>query len=391
MRKNLLHTPEGVRDIYGHELIRKQALEEKLKAVTKSFGYSEIETPSFEFFDIFSRETGTTPSREVYKFFDSENNTLALRPDFTPGVARAAVKYFFEDGLPIRLSYLGHSFSNRSDLQGKLKEVTELGLEYMGEPSVDADAEVINIAVEILKAAGLEDFQICVGNTEYFRGLCEYAGLPDDTVSELSENIRNKNYFGTMDCLNDIEIEEGLKNTLQSFPDFFGGFEILSEAGEKVKGIRRSEAAVERLQALYERLKLYGVEEHITFDLGMLSKHSYYTGMIFRAYTFGTGEAIIRGGRYDNLLRNFGRDKAAVGFTVVIDQLLSTLKRQNIENTEGERKAFVYYREGSFAEALKKSGELRSKGIITSMTRLDEAAFEKDIRPEGENEEIYIL
>ncbi len=374
MSNRLLHTPEGVRDIYGEELIRKEKLENRLKELIRSYGYNEIETPTFEYFDIFSKDTGTTPSREVYKFFDSENNTLALRPDFTPGAARAAVKYFFEDDLPVRLCYLGKTFSNHSELQGKLKEVTELGLEYMGEPSEDADAEMINIAVELLKAAGLTDFQICVGNTEYFRGLCEYAGLKEETVSELSENIRNKNYFGTQDCLNDIEIDPEVKNTLHSFPDFFGNIDVLNEAEKKVKGIKRSEDAVNRLKKLYERLKHYGVQDYITFDLGMLSKHRYYTGMIFRAYTFGTGEAIVRGGRYDNLLKHFGRDKAAVGFTLIIDQLLTTLKSQNIIRDEEKKRALLLFDGDSFEAALNRSRELRKSGVYTAMTRLENKA-----------------
>ncbi len=370
MINTLLHTPEGVRDIYGRELTRKKILEKKLSELIRSFGYDEIETPSFEYFDIFAGEVGTTPSREIYKFFDSANNTLALRPDFTPGAARAAVKYFLEDNLPVRLSYLGHTFSNQSGLQGKLNEVTELGVEYMGEPSVDADAEMVNLSVQLLKAAGLTDFQICLGNAEYFRGLCEYASLPETKVRELSENIRNKNYFGTMDVLSDVEVSDDIKETLYSFSDFYGTREVLDEAEEKVKGIQRSSEALQRLKALYDKLCVYGVQDYLTFDLGMLSKLNYYTGIIFRAYTFGTGDAVIRGGRYDNLLSYFGKDAAATGFTVVIDKLMNVLDRQNISGDEKKASALVVYTEGSFEEALKKASALRKEGTDTAMTRV---------------------
>ncbi|MBR2186293.1 MAG: ATP phosphoribosyltransferase regulatory subunit [Lachnospiraceae bacterium] len=368
MTNRLLHTPEGVRDIYGEELKRKNALKEKLKALVSSYGYSEIETPTFEYFDVFLNDIGTTPSREIYKFFDSENNTLALRPDFTPGAARAAAKYFLDEKLPVRLSYLGQTFTNSSELQGKLKEVTELGLEYMGDPTVDADAEIINLAVQVLLSSGLSDFQLCIGNAEYFKGLCEYASLDSETIKELTENIRNKNYFGTLDALNDVEISREIRETLQSFPDFFGGAEVLSEAEEKVKDIPRSLEAVKRLKELYKRLQVYGVEKYLTFDLGMLSKHDYYTGIVFRAYTFGTGEAVIRGGRYDNLLKAFGKDKAAIGFTVVIDQLLLILNRQHIEDRESRKRSLVLYTPGCFEKALIKAGSLREGGSDTAMT-----------------------
>ena len=123
----LLHTPEGVRDIYGEECKRKLLIEDKLQKVFRRYGFQHIQTPMFEFFDIFNKERGTVPSKDMYKFFDRENNTLVLRPDITPSIARCVAKYFREEKLPIRLCYLGDTFINNSSYQGKLKEVTQLG------------------------------------------------------------------------------------------------------------------------------------------------------------------------------------------------------------------------------------------------------------------------
>ena len=160
MNQNLLHTPEGVRDIYGEEYAKKLKLEKMIHKKLKSFGYQDIQTPSFEFFDVFSREIGTTPSKELYKFFDKEGNTLVLRPDFTPSMARCAAKYFMEETFPIRFCYLGNTFTNISSLQGKLCEVTQMGAELIGDGSVEADAEMIAMLIECLKSAGLERFQV---------------------------------------------------------------------------------------------------------------------------------------------------------------------------------------------------------------------------------------
>ncbi len=368
---SLLHTPEGVRDIYGDELQRKISLEERLRERIRSFGYNDIETPSFEYFDIYSKEIGTTPSKEIYKFFDSENNTLALRPDFTPGVVRSAVKYFMEDELPKKLVYLGNTFSNRSDLQGKFKEVTELGVEHLGDSAVDADAEMIYMSVCILKTAGLKDFQICIGTEEYFRGLCEAAGIEREERFVLSEHIRNKNYFGMLDFIESLDIDSDIKNALSSFSDFAGDAEVLDSANELAKGIERSEEAIARLKRLYGLLRVYGVDNYVSFDLGMLSKREYYTGIVFRAYTFGTGDAIIRGGRYDNLLEKFGGNGAAIGFTVVIDELMNTLSAQHIDIAVEEKRAIVTYDSTSLSEAVELAEELRSKSIHTEMLSLD--------------------
>ena len=142
MSHTLLHTPEGVRDIYGKEYAKKLYVENQLKWSIRMYGYEEIQTPTFEFFDVFSKEIGTTPSKELYKFFDKEGNTLVLRPDFTPSIARCAAKYFCDSKEPLRFSYIGNTFSNTSNLQGKLKEVTQMGVELINDSSVEADAEM---------------------------------------------------------------------------------------------------------------------------------------------------------------------------------------------------------------------------------------------------------
>ena len=116
MERLLIHTPEGVKDIYGAELRNKKALSSNIHKVLAAFGYREIRTPSFEFFDVFSREVGTTPSKDLFKFFDKEGNTLALRPDFTPSIARCAAKYFLDENIPVRLRYEGNAFVNASEL-----------------------------------------------------------------------------------------------------------------------------------------------------------------------------------------------------------------------------------------------------------------------------------
>ncbi|MDD6615271.1 MAG: ATP phosphoribosyltransferase regulatory subunit, partial [Lachnospiraceae bacterium] len=177
--QKILHTPEGVRDIYNKECEQKLLLQERLHSVIKSFGYRDIETPTFEFFDVFGKEVGTTPSRDLYKFFDREGNTLVLRPDFTPSIARAASKYLLGSGMPVRLTYLGNTFINNSSYQGRLKENTQIGAELIGEDSADADAEVIALVIQALKKAGLQEFQISIGHAGFFRALAEEAGFDD--------------------------------------------------------------------------------------------------------------------------------------------------------------------------------------------------------------------
>lgn len=369
MSKKLLHTPEGVRDIYGREYAKKLYVENKVHEIIRGYGYEDIQTPTFEFFDVFSKEIGTTPSKELYKFFDKEGNTLVLRPDFTPSVARCVGKYFMEEKAPIRLSYMGNTFTNTSNLQGKLKEVTQMGVELINDSGVEADAEMISLVIEALKSTGLTRFQVSIGEVEYFKGLCEEAGLDEETELDLRACISGKNYFATEELLNERGVAEPYRSILLKVADMFGNMFSLPEAKAMVKN-PRSQAAIERLEKLYEVLKLYGVEDYISFDLGMLSKYKYYTGIIFKAYTYGVGNAVVTGGRYNTLLSYFGKEAPAVGFVLVIDDILEALSRQRVEVPLPEKKTQLAYKQGDisdFAEKLATAKALRSQGVAVEL------------------------
>ena len=368
MSKKLLHTPEGVRDIYGKEYGQKLSVEKELHEKLRLYGYEDIQTPTFEFFDVFSKEVGTTPSKELYKFFDKENNTLVLRPDFTPSIARCAAKYFCEDQVPLRFSYIGNTFNNTSNLQGKLKEVTQMGAELINEPSVEADGEMISLVIEALLSTGLNRFQVSIGEVEYFKGLCEEAGLDEETEFDLRDCISGKNYFAAQELLIERKVAEPYQSRLLRVADMFGNMCSLTEAREMVNN-PRSLAAIERLENLYEVLKAYGVAEYISFDLGMLSKYNYYTGVIFKAYTYGVGEAIVKGGRYDRLLEQFGKKAPAVGFCVVIDSIMEALSRQRVEIPFEASPKVLSYDETDYKEKLAEAQKLRRERTAVVLTR----------------------
>lgn len=366
MSKRLLHTPEGVRDIYGREYAGKLRVEEKLHESIRLYGYEDIQTPTFEFFDVFSREIGTTPSKELYKFFDKDGNTLVLRPDFTPSIARCAAKYFGDERKPLRFSYVGNTYTNTSNLQGKLKEVTQMGAELVGDLSVEADAEMISLVVKALLNTGLSRFQVSIGQVEYFKGLCEEAGLDEETELDLRAFISGKNYFAAQELLEERGVKDPYRSRLLKVADMFGDMCSLQEAGEMVEN-RRSQEAIRRLEKLYEVLKLYGVAEYVSFDLGMLNKYNYYTGVIFRAYTYGVGDAIVKGGRYDNLLKQFGKNAPAVGFAVVVDSILEALAHQRIEVNLPREVQNVFYHSVNYRERLEEAKKLREQGISVAL------------------------
>ena len=366
--QRIFHTPEGVRDIYSQECSRKQKLQEKLHRVFHQYGFEDIETPTFEYFEVFSKEVGTIPSRELYKFFDREGNTLVLRPDFTPSVSRACATYFNPEKEVVSLCYTGNTFINNSSFRGRLKETTQMGVERMGDDSPEADAEILAMTVECLLATGLTEFQVSVGQVDYYKAIFAQTGLSQEEEEELRELISQKNYFGVEDLVRSQNIPESLEKAFLELPHLFGSSEILQKARSLTDNICAIKA-VERLEEIYEILKIYGYEKYVSFDFGMLSKFQYYTGIIFQAYTYGTGEPVVKGGRYNNLLKHFGKPAASIGFGITVDNLLMALSRQKISLPEKKAPVILTYTEANRREAILEAQKLRSEGTAVALRR----------------------
>ena len=359
--QRIFHTPEGVRDIYSQECSRKRRLQEKLHHVFHQYGFEDIETPTFEYFEVFSKEVGTIPSRDLYKFFDREGNTLVLRPDFTPSVSRACATYFNPEKEVVSLCYTGNTFINNSSFRGRLKETTQMGVERMGDDSPEADAEILAMTVECLLTAGLTECQVSVGQVDYYKAIFAQTGMSQEEEEELRELISQKNYFGVEELVKSKKMDKSLAKVLSQLPQMFGSAEVL----EKAKALTdnpQALKAVARLEEIYELLKVYGYEKYITFDFAMLSKYHYYTGIIFQAYTYGTGEPLIKGGRYNQLMKHFGKPAASIGFAIVVDNLLMALSRQKLEMEDPDDVTVITYRKENRIQAIKEAKELRAQG-----------------------------
>jgi len=388
MNVSLLHTPDGVRDIYGRELLEKEQVGKNLMTVLRRYGYRNIQTPTFEFFDVFSKDIGTVPSKDLYKFFDKEGNTLVLKPDFTPAIARCAAKYFMEEEVPLRFCYEGNSFVNTSELQGKLKETTQMGIELINDASAEADAEALSLVIEGLKACGLKDFQISVGNSLYFKGICEAANLDEETQLEIKAHISSKNYFGTREFLKSKGLDKDIVAQFEAISKLYISDTDMEEMIKKANN-PKSVGAIERLLAIKALLAKRGYDKYISFDLGMLSKINYYTGIIFKAYTYGVGDAIVKGGRYDGLLGKFGKEAPSVGCVFLIDELQTALKRQNISvEVEGEENILMVYSDNTYEKALEQANDLRSQGKNVTMMKKNADKTEDYYTSYGEKHEM---
>ncbi len=370
--QELLHTPEGLWDHYGKDIAEYRTITSEIARQMHLFGFEDIRTPTFEFFDVFSKEIGTTPSRELYKFFDKDGNTLVLRPDFTPSVARCAAKYFMEEKKPLRFCYEGSAFINTSSLQGKLKEFTQTGAEYIGEDSAQADAEILALLISCLKASGLEQFQIAVGNVEYFKGICSAAGIDEQSEKRLREYISGKNYYAASDLLEQIGTDSSYRDQFLKITDYVNSPEELMAVLEQAPNARAA-GAIQRLIDIRRILEIYGAVDYVSFDLSLLSKYQYYTGVIFKGYTYGIGDAAASGGRYDRLLSHFGKDTPAIGFMIQIDMLLEALRAQRISIPASQEPARLYYTKSNYTQMLESAMEMRRQGKAVALEASEEA------------------
>lgn len=367
--QQLLHTPEGVRDIYHVECARKNALQKKLGHTLHLYGYQDIQTPTFEFFDVFRKEIGTTSSKELYKFFDRDGNTLALRPDITPQIARIAATLFTEEDFPARLCYTENTFINHSSYQGRLRENTQLGAELVGDDSIEADTEMLAVVVDCMKSAGLDNFQIYVGNADFLQSLICSSCIDEEDQKRLRELINNRNFFGADELLIETGASTECKHAFSVLPELTGGHEVLDLA-KSIAPDAKSLKAIKRLEATYQLLCLYGIEPYISFDLSMCGIYGYYTGIIFRGYTYGTGDAVIKGGRYDHLVEKFGKTMPSIGFAIIVDELMNALRRQGLEISGDTHTTLILYDESRRDAAIYLASDFRKKGKNTEILKV---------------------
>lgn len=397
----LIHTPAGVRDVFGDEYERKNILMKEVGRLFSAYGYRYIQTPTIEYYPVFDEDKGTMHGSRLFRMIDADGHTLVLRPDFTPSIARAVTMYYKDEKLPIRFCYQGNVFINNTNYRGRLNESTEMGVELINYDSPEADAELIALSVEIMKAAGLKDFQISIGNVAYYNALTKEAGLEDETIAEIRHLLSSRNQFGAIELIDKQDINDDIKKTLIELTQLFGDVSILDRA-EKSTDNKDANSAIRRLKAVYEILKEYGCIDNITFDMGMLSDYSYYTGMIMQAVTYGTGDAVIKGGRYNRFIEKFGKNATAVGFTTLVDSILTALQRQGLAKEIARDHIMLIYSENEAKKAVSYAKSCRADGnkvtcmaVTSEMTQGDFIRYAKSnhyakavVLKDDKNEEI---
>ena len=201
--------------------------------------------------------------------------------------------------------------------------------------------------------------------------------MDEETQEKLRILIENKNYFGVEELLSEQTMGAELKKLFLKLPELFGDIDQIRLAKSMTTNARAL-GAIRRLEEVQEILDSYGLGDYVSYDLGMLSKYSYYTGIIFQGFTYGTGEPLVTGGRYNKLLEHFGRPAPAIGFCLVMEQVLNALNRQNIQVPVLEGKRLVLYNERNREAAIQIAGMQRTHGMQIQCMRMEEGLKAED-------------
>lgn len=370
MKKNDLITPEGTRDLLFDECIARREAEQMLNTLFTQTGYSEVVTPGIEFYDLFSSSTRHFKQENMYKLVDSKGRIIVMRPDSTIPIARLAASRLKDTGFPLRLFYNQSVYENNALLKGRSDEITQAGIELLGgENKKRADYEALSIAVEALSGFDSENFRLEIGHIGYFKTLMDKLDVDSDVKEDIRTLISTKNYLVLNDLLDDIG-DTKVVNALKQLPRLFGGVDVLDRAAALYTDDKISDI-LDNLREVFNSLSSLGYEGKISLDLGIVSHIDYYTGIVFRGYLSTIGEAVLKGGRYDNLVGEFGRQCNAVGFGVNVDSAAKHMIICGNSKKAETSQVLVFGKAGHEVDAMRYVLDLQNKGIRAENSLFD--------------------
>ena len=339
----IVNTPEGTRDRLFGECRERRLVQSALTHMFRQRGFAEVITPEVEYYDLFAQNSNSIPQEQMLKIVDRSGRIVVLRPDCTTPIARVAATKLKGSVRPQRLYYNQTIYRSGAAHLGNSTEIAQCGIEILGAGGLRPELEAIALAVDSLRACGLERFHIEIGHAGFYQEIISKMEISEDAAEQVRFLVAGKN-FAALNRLLEEYRDQPSCGILQRISRMYGGTEVLDEA-ESLSG---GSETVSYLRELYSLLDRAGYGPFLRFDLGMLSHMDYYTGVIFRGYAEGAGIEVLSGGRYDNLVSHFGREAHAIGFAVNVDTLAGCLPATELPRPE----AVVHFAPDCLREAL---------------------------------------
>jgi len=301
--------PPGTRDVLPEEMRELRAIGDRMREAFEGAGYGEVHTPALEYEEVLLRGDERAAGAR-YRSFDEQGAVLALRSDMTIPIARVVATRYADASPPLRFSYVAHAWRATDRGVGEPREFLQAGIELIGVPGAEGEAEVVALTIEALTAAGLGRHRVGVGDGALYRSLLTAYGVPEEAHLPMLEALSRRDLVDLEHQVEALGVDRSERDLLVRLPGLRGGPEILEEA-----------PGVGGLKALHEQLEARGVADRVIFDLGLVRELGYYTGPVFEVYDPAVGFTLGGGGRYDNLIGRFGRDLPACGLAVDVQRV----------------------------------------------------------------------
>lgn len=366
------YIPDGTRDILFEDCENKILLEDSFRKVFRCRGYSEVITPTLEFYDVFDEDETWIEQEKMYKLFDNQGRILVLRSDITIPIARIAGTKLKDSCHPLKLSYCLNVFRTNENWNGRKNEFTQSGVEIIGVSSFRADVEVIVTAIQAIVKSNIKNFKLELGQVQFYKGIIEDSQINSEDLEKIRGFIENKNFGALKDFLKTKEelIDEKTIKAINSLPRLFGDISVIDEA-RKITNNKHALTALDNIEAIYKILEKMGLSKYISIDLGLVNHIDYYTGIVFRGYIEGAGEDVLYGGRYDRLIKRFGMDMPATGFAINVDSILETLSKGKCKNNDLNIDYVIFSNDSLIEKANVLSEQLINKGYICELSLFD--------------------
>ena len=369
MNKNSRITPEGTKDYLFEECMLRRRIEQQLSAVFESHCFHEVMTPGFEFYDVYDPDFSGIPPEIMFKMTDRQGRLLVMRPDNTLSIARLTATRLQNLPRPVRLYYTQPVYRNHPGLNGRNNENVQMGIELLGAGGLRPDLETISAAVESLNRC-VPGYRLELGHAGFFQTLARCLPVPEETREAIRSAVESKNHAALSALLAPLEDTAEVR-TLRALPRLFGGEEVFDEAAHCCPASLGN--TLRYLHRIYRSLAGYGIGNRLIVDLGLVQRNDYYTGVVFSAYVEEYGDAVLLGGRYDNLLGHFGLPMPAIGFGVNVDAIAHTLLQRNGAESPHPAQVLVHGGPGYETEALRHAEKLISHGV-----RCETSVFESE-------------
>ena len=306
-----------MRDVLPDEMRELRALSDRLRAVFDGAGYGEVWTPALEYEDVLQRGSeGAGPA--AFRLFDAQGRVLVLRTDPTIPIARLIANRFADAEPPIRLCYNATAYRALDGGAAQAREFLQSGIELVGAPAPEGDAEIVAVVLEALASAGLRRHRIGLGDASIYPLLMAQAGVPEDARQALLDNLIRRDQPALEADVQRLGLSDATRDLLLAPTQLRGGPGVLGRATGPLA------VAVENLRRIHELVSEYGDgagADRLIFDLGLVRDMSYYTGTVFEVYDPAVGYALGGGGRYDDLCGRYGAPQPACGLALDVQRV----------------------------------------------------------------------